>query len=347
MKKPTNRATTPRITILGGGTGSSVVLKGLVRYPVRLTGITTVADSGGSSNTLRKEYGVLPFGDAASQLTALFPTENENDNLLADLFLVRFDKGSIGGHKLGNLILLGLTYVAKQQLKEGLSPGLASAKAIDLASRIFRVNGQVLPVSVDDVQLIATYKDTKKVVGEHLIDDPKKHPKGRKPAHYHLEPPASLYDPARKALVESDAIILGPGDVGTSTIANLVVDGVKDTIGRSHALLVHVVNLMSKNGQTSNSAREQVEEVARYSGRYPDVILINSAPIPNDVIRLYAEEGELPVEDDLGDIFPCRVIREDLITTNVIRKVKGDILARSVFQHDPDKLGKLIYDLLQ
>ena len=323
----------PKIVVIGGGTGSFVVLSGLKRYQVELTAVVTVADSGGSTGRLRTEFGFLPVGDIRQCLAAL-AKENKHQ-YIHQLLLYRFSKGTgLKGHNLGNLILTALTDMV------GSEP-----KAIEIASRIFRLKGDVFPVSLSKVDLIAEYDDRSRIVGEHEIDEPK-HQGGKRIVKLGFTKPAHLYPKVRQALLEADLIVFCPGDLYTSLLPNLIVNGMKNTLVRAKAPLVYITNLMTRYSQTDNySAADHVGVVEKYAGRRLDKILINNRPIPKKILGIYKKEKGSPVRDDLGN--DPRVLRKDVLNKQLVVKKKGDAVERSLIRHDSQKLAKELVKLIK
>lgn len=328
-----------RIVVVGGGTGTHTVLSGLRQYSdeLSLTAIVSMADSGGSTGRLRDEFGQLPAGDVRNALTAL-AAEAGSAAVMRQLFLYRFNRGEgLAGHNFGNLFLTALTDILGSEVA-----------AIEAAARILRVEGEVIPVTIDDAHLKAVYADGVVVHGEHDIDE------WQEPARravritaLTLEPAAALYEKAQHALLNADLIILGPGDLYTSVLANCVVTGFRETLQSAPATVVYVSNLMSKAGQTIGlQAAEHLAEVTRYTGRHPDYLLCNNAPLPRALVEKYAREGDHPVENNyLGDT-KTKVIALPLIAEEEIKTVAGDVLRRSLIRHDANKLAVAIRSLL-
>lgn len=317
------------IVTIGGGTGTFVVLSGLRRLPdVYLSAIVTSADDGGSTGHLRDAYGFLPAGDARQALVALA----EDGNVLRDLFAYRFEKSSVAGHNLGNLFLTALTDLLG-----------SDAAALEEASRILRVRGTVIPAAEEAGTLVATLADGSVVRAEREIDERKG---GRaRIASLALEKPAPMAPGARSAIESADLIIIGPGDLYTSSIAALLPEGMKECIVGSKARLVYVTNLFTKTGQTEDyTVREHVAEIARYAGREPDVILMNQGGLTKDVLAKYAEEGEYPPKDDFLPS-DARVQRLPLVSVYAVPAIPGDPLPRSLVRHDPAKLAAAIATL--
>jgi len=321
------------IVMIGGGTGSFVVLSGLKKYPIGLSAVVSVTDSGGSTGRLRTEFGFLPVGDMRQCLAAM--AAKNGKNYIRKLLLYRFNKGGgLKGHNLGNLILTALTDLTDSE-----------AKALEKAADIFKLGGNIYPITTRDVQLVAEYEDGSVVLGEHEIDEPN-FKGGRKIIKLYLRPGAGIYKGAKKALMEADLIVLGPGDLYTSILPNLVVRGLKSTIKKSGAKLLYIVNLMTRYSQTDGySAKDHLKEVEKYLGSKLDYILVNNGKIDKKIIELYEKEKGYPVEDDLGQK-DDRVIRKNLLAPTIWTKPKGDDLQRSYLRHSSDKLAKEITKLL-
>lgn len=327
-----------KVVVVGGGTGTHALLKGLKRYAdlLDITVIVTMADSGGSTGRLRDEFGQLPVGDARSALTALSAEVDEHDELLRELFLYRFKKGEgLVGHNFGNLLLTALTDILGSEVE-----------AITTASRLLRVRGKVVPVTTDNVHLKAKYEDGVEIIGEHDIDEPKEGRNNNRIIELSVTPKASINPTAREALASADLVILGPGDLYTSIIANCVLDGFKEAISPATPV-AYICNLMSKVGQTKNMhAKEHVEEIAKYLGRTPDHVLINSAPFDGELIEKYRADDEHPVLLDCDTDGICALHVEDFLASDVVVTKAGDTVRRSLIRHDGEKLASYIKDVL-
>ena len=327
-----------RVVVIGGGTGTHTVLQGLKRYQkqIDLSAVVTMADSGGSTGRLRDEFGYLPVGDVRMALAALARDEDHHEDLLRQLFLHRFDKGNgLSGHNFGNLLLVALTDILGSE-----------EEAIRAAGKVLRVEGRVVPVTTEKAHLTATYADGKEVTGEHEIDEP---PEERHPhaiTHLAVTPKVSIGERAEDVLLNADVIILGPGDLYTSVLANIVVEGVPDAIQHSQAHLMYVSNLMTKTGQTAGmGVAEHLKEIAKYVGRVPDHVLINSASFPKDLLKRYEEDNEHPVElNYTGN--DTKVVEADLLATEAVQTAAGDVLKRSLIRHDSRKLAREIMKLI-
>lgn len=319
--------------IIGGGTGSSVVLTGLKNIPgIDLTALAVVTDSGGSTGRLRDEFGFLPVGDLRQCLMALSDGESQED--IRKMLLYRFSKGNgLQGHNLGNLILTALEDIEN-------SPG----KAIETAGRIFGIKGKVFPITEVDTHLVITYEDGTQVVGEHFLDEHSRG--GKKITSLALSQPAPLYEKARQTLIEADTIIIGPGDLYGSLLPHSLVDGFTEALSQSKGKMVYIVNLMTHYSQTHGmTAQNHVDTIAQYFGRYPDVIIINSGKIAPEILNAYTLEKEYPVEDDLEtkkSEHNALIIRADLISQVITQQNAHDAVTRSLLRHDPVKLAQIL-----
>lgn len=318
---------------MGGGTGSFVVLHGLKNFPVELTGIINVTDSGGSTGRLRSEFGFLPVGDLRQGLAAL---ADDEDGTLLKLLTYRFNRGrGLEGHNLGNIILTALRDLY------GSEP-----KALEKAAQVFRISGQVFPVSLTQAVLGAIYENGKKVKGEHLIDEPK-FGGGIRIRDVFLEPRIKVYSKAAQAIREADLLVLGPGDIYTSTAPCLLVDGVKEAIKKSPAKLCYIVNLVNRYSQTFGfTCRDYLNEIAKYAGRPADVAVISTSRIPGNIYEAYLAEKSFPPEDNVMGTKKQLVVRGDFAKRAFIRKELGDSLPRSFYRHNGDKLARALIKIL-
>ena len=325
------------VVVIGGGTGIYPVLRGLKTYrDLDVTAVITMADSGGSTGRLRDTFGQLPVGDVRMALAALSADVNNHDELLRELFLYRFDKGEgLHGHNLGNLLLVALTEMLGSEFE-----------AVKAASRILRVRGTVLPVTEDKVHIVATYDDGVIVEGEHAIDEPPEERYENHIVHLTTNPNATITVDAKKAIEEADMIVLGPGDLYTSLLANCVVEGVSDAIINSSARFVFITNLMTKPGQTHYmTASDHVKEVAKYIGKNPDIVVVNTASINQKLLKRYTQANQYPVVDDITNE-EYFVVRAPLLDSEVVEKKASDMLQRSFVRGDAQKMGDVLYDLL-
>jgi len=327
-----------QLVTIGGGTGTHTVLRGLKQYQhkVALTAVVTMADSGGSTGRLRDEFGYLPVGDVRMALAALASDIDQHEELVRELFLHRFAKGAgLNGHNVGNLLLVALTDILGSE-----------EAAISAAGKLLRVQGRVLPVSTDHTDLIATYSDGVVVTGEHQIDEPQADRFPHQITNIAVSPGVRVNARVQDAIREADLIVLGPGDLYTSVLANIAVPGVASALRDTKAQLVYVANLMTKQGQTSNmGVREHVDEITAYVGRTPDTVLVNLTRLPAELLDTYALDQEFPVIFNYEEQ-TARVVPADLLASETIATKAGDTLKRSLIRHDPDKIARKLIELL-
>lgn len=329
------RAKLPRIVCIGGGTGTFVTLKGLKHYPSHLSAIVTMSDSGGSNKRIRDEFGLLPTSDLRQCLVAL-SDENGGVGILRKLFMYRFEKGQgISGMTFGNLFMAALADILGSQ-----------AEAIRQTVKVLRIQGNVIPVSFTDTNLFAEYEDGHTISEEHLIDEPP-HDGKMKITRVYLKPEADANPEAVEAIQKADMVVIGPGDLYTSLLPNLLVSDIAKSIRTTKAKRVYVVNLMTKYGQTYNfTAGDHLRTIAQYIGVTPDYAIVNSASLSPEALELYAKAYEKPVFDDLKDIKDCDVIRADVVSHQFTQAPKSDTLVRSLIRHDSAKLAAELMKLL-
>ncbi|MBI4049401.1 MAG: YvcK family protein [Candidatus Doudnabacteria bacterium] len=321
------------VVIIGGGTGTFTLLSGLRKFPVNNTVIVSSADSGGSTGVLRKDLGVFPPGDLRQCLLGLAYIDQQT----ADLFAYRFEQGFLRGHVVGNILLAAL---------EKTTGNIESA--VEMASKMLNVRGAVLPVSLKPATLIATLENGKKIVGEHNIDEPKQKQELRI-KNLELRPSASANPRVLQALKEADAIIFGPGDLYTSTLPNLLIKGIKETIQKSNAVKVVITNLMTKLGQTDKfKASDFVKVLGGYLGARLDAAIVNTKRPEAKILRSYKKERSDFVEPDIDEIkaLSVKVLAANLVSKQIFQKSKSDSLKRSVLRHDADKIAKIIWKLI-
>ncbi len=325
-----------KVVVIGGGTGTTSVLSGLKHNKdIDLKVIVSMTDDGGSNAVIQDEFGLLPLGDLRKSILALADVGRENQ-LLQRMFAYRFDKGNgLSGHTLGSLIMIALSDIAGSEVG-----------AISAVSDIFHAQGQVIPVTLGHASLVADYDTGKQVQGEHLIDEPPLTENTGRIIRLSITPHVEAYAPVLHALAEADYIIAGPGDLYTTTLANIIVGGVAEAIQKSKAKFIFINNLMSKRGQTNGyKASDLVGEISKYAGRKPDMVIQHEGPLAVEVLEKYRERGEERIEDDLGEV--DGVIRTDMAYEREVAADKGDTLARSLIRHDGEKLARVLMGIMK
>ncbi|WNQ11019.1 YvcK family protein [Paenibacillus aurantius] len=320
-RKATNRMSPPRIVVIGGGTGLSVMLRGLKEKPVAITAIVTVADDGGSSGILRDELQIPPPGDIRNVLAALADVEP----MLFKLLQHRFSTGNgLAGHSLGNLILAAMSEITGDFVS-----------GVKELSRVFAVRGRVLPAADRGILLKAEMEDGSIVVGESKI--PKA---GKRIKRVFIDPPDVLaLDDAKRAIEEADAILIGPGSLYTSILPNLLVPDIAKAVLESQAVKIFICNVMTQPGETDNySVGDHLKAIQEHVG-HPlfDYVIVNNGEIPIGVQQRYAEEGAKAVHLDIEDVTRqgFRVIADRFV------------LFRTYLRHDAEKLSDHIHQLVE
>ncbi|MGE5398294.1 MAG: gluconeogenesis factor YvcK family protein [Chitinophagales bacterium] len=315
LQKDITKKRGPRIVVIGGGTGLSVLLKGLKQYTSKLTAIVTVTDDGGSSGILRGELGVLPPGDIRNCLVALAETEN----LMDQVFQHRFKEGSVQGHNLGNLLLTALTDISGDFVG-----------AIKQVSQVLAVQGQVLPATLEQVTLEAIMDDGSIVKGETAITRA-----GRKIEKLSLNPSDCRALPeAVAAIREADAVIIGPGSLYTSIIANLLVKEIGEAVRETRATRIFTVNIMTQPGETTcYTAADHIKTTLGYLGEGTiDYVILNNEVIDEARLGRYLADGAQPVQLD----------HKEILSTGVT-PVYAPLLGKDdVAWHEPAELARAI-----
>ncbi len=308
------------VCVIGGGTGSYTILTGLKKHNIAISAIVTMSDDGGSTGILRDEFGVLPPGDIRQCITAL----SESPEIMRDIFKYRFEKGSIKGHTIGNLLITGLREIMKSDYE-----------AIKAACKIFSVKGNVIPVTLENIRLNAELENGSIIHGESNIDVPE-HDGRLKIRRLFMDKIAKANQDAIIALKNADLVVMGPGDLYGSIISNLLVEGIPEAIANSRAKKVYVCNIMTKYGETHGfDTSDFYNTIVSYLGNdCIDYFLINKSRIDETLLSKYLTENAGPVKINLGGI-KAKIILED---------VSSQI---SMVRHDPDKLASVIVSLLK
>jgi uncharacterized cofD-like protein len=318
-----------QVITIGGGSGQFALLSGLRDLDgIATTAIVSMVDSGGSTGRLRDELGILPPGDILKCVLALSPHPETARSLL----LKRFVKNRrLRGHNAGNMLLTMLS-----QYTGNFPSGVAAL------AEILDVKGTILPVTTDQATLVAELTDGTRIFGESAIDMPRGQQREKIRDVYlvpHHNDAIHVYPPVVDAIETADYIILGPGDLFTSIIPNLVVPGVAEALGKSNAKLLYVVNIMTKFGETHNfKGPDFIRHLESFVQKDLDMVIYNTQRPADALCDLYAHQKAEFVEADEDDPLWCQrnIISVDLLETGA-----------SVIRHDPQKLSKLMGTLIQ
>lgn len=312
------------VAVIGGGTGVFSVLSGLKFYPYNLYAIVSMADDGGSTGVLREEFGTLPPGDIRRALIALSDADNK---ILSELFNYRFsESSSLKGHSLGNLLLTALEKITGN-----------FKNAVYEATKILNVKGSVMPVTLESARLCAELEDGRIIKGETNIDIPK-HDGKLKIKTIFLVPEVSANKDALAAIENADFIILGPGDLYTSILPNLIVGGIAKAILKSKAKKIYIVNIMNKFGETYGFlASDFLSAIEKFVGADAvDYCVVNVEKADKSLLEKYKKEKDDFVFFD-KDNFKNRKVK--VFTGKLLRG--GEFL-----RHDPEKLAKLLAKII-
>lgn len=310
----------PRVVVIGGGTGIKPVIESLRTENVKLTTIVTMADSGGSTGRLRETTGMLPPGDFRNALIAMAGESTRSARLLAYRFPEQLE--GIGGHNIGNLMIAALSDIKGN-----------FGDAVQELSELMQLPGRVLPMSLDNISLRAHFTDGTTIDGEDQVPLQGKAIDAIEVLPHHAKP----FVPALEALSQADYIIIGPGSLFTSLIPPLSIEATADTIVRSSATKVLVVNAMTERGETDGyTVKMHLHKVEEVLGRSCiDMILLSNTPVPAETLGRYACAGVNRVTNDLPRSQHPRVVEADICST-----------ADGLIRHDPGKLRIVLRSLI-
>jgi uncharacterized cofD-like protein len=323
-----------KIAVIGGGTGSFTMLSALKDYTTQIAAIVSMADDGGSTGILRDELGTLPSGDVRQCLVALSDSPK-----IRDLFDYRFEEGTFAGHSFGNLLLTALEKVTGD-----------FSEAVETASDILRVNGVVIPATLDNVRLKMEWSGKSLTLhGERVIDaeffknDPRR-------AVLSLVPAATPNPTAIAAIEQADIVVIAPGDLYTSLGPLLVIDGIGEALQKTNAMKVYVSNLVSKRGQTDNfTVSDHVAEIERFAGfPFLDYVVYNDEVPSDEVAAKYEEEGGYvtTVDTEILSKQHYLTIAGKFLGTMAKAHTGDNIpVTRSLIRHDAAEVAKSILEI--
>lgn len=311
-----------KIVTIGGGSGQFVLLSGLRDIPdIDITAVVSMVDSGGSTGRLRDEYGVLPPGDILKCLLALSPHREYARRILQKRFK---NNHKLADHSAGNMLLTMLSGYCND-----------FAEGVKALGEVLDIKGRVLPVTTDKATLVAELTDGSWLFGEAAIDVPRGDQREKIKKTFlvpHHNSSINVYPEVLREIQEADVIILGPGDIYTSIIPNLLVEEVADEIGEARAEVVYIANIMTKFGETENfEARDFVSKVEEYLPTRIDHVVFNSQPPSEDILKRYEQQKAYYVSPPSKEWKGKRVFTGDLLNTS-----------GGVVRHDDHKLASLI-----
>lgn len=314
----------PKIVAIGGGTGLSTMLRGLKYYTSNITAIVTVADDGGGSGALREDLGMLAPGDIRNCILSLSDTEP----LMEELLQYRFKDGRLKNQSFGNLFLAAM---------DGISQNFE--EAVQKMSYVLAVTGKVLPVTLDNVILKAKLKNGMVVEGESNI--PKTAAENKSCIEkIFIEPrDARALKEAVDAIMEADAVILGPGSLYTSVIPNLLVKDITNAVHKTRALTLYVSNIMTQPGETDDfKVSDHIRSIYNHVGpNIVNYVCVNVGKISHELENRYKEEKSCIVEIDEDEIrdMGVEIIEGDFV------KVKDGLV-----RHDSEKLAAVLIETI-
>ncbi len=317
----------PRVVVIGGGTGLSVILRGIKKITDNLTAIVTVADDGGGSGILREDLGMLPPGDIRSCILAMA----DEEGLMQELLKYRFTEGMLEGQSFGNLLIAALN---------GICGNFEDAVA--KTNEILRVRGQVLPVTGSDIRLGAKLENGSLVFGESQIQ-PEVMRQGSPIEKVFLIPEKpTATKMALEAIHKADLILIGPGSLFTSIIPNFLVDGICRAIKDAVSRKILICNMMTQPGETDHySVWDHVSRANEYLGENViEYVVANNKVIDTESLKPYNKDGAeqiIPTEDDRRLLNEKKI---SLIENNFVEIKKGYI------RHDAGRIASVVYGLI-
>ena len=310
-----------KVVTIGGGTGLSVLLRGLKKYPLEITAVVTVADDGGSSGKIRSDMNIPSPGDIRNVIAALSDVEP----YLEKMFQYRFNSGEVKGHPVGNLMIAAMTDIHGD-----------FSTAVKVMSRILNVRGTVLPTTNDIATLNAVLSDGEIIRGESSITKA-----GGVIDHVYITPSrVKPNEDVLKAIEEADYIIMGPGSLYTSIIPNLVISKVSEKIRESNAKKIYVCNVMTQHGETDNyTVSDHIVAINKHvEENIFDLVIANSREFDDSILSKYHKEKQEPVKIDQEKIKELGI---KLIKNNDV-----GIVDNNTIRHNADKVSELIYDYI-
>lgn len=325
-----------KITVLGGGTGSYVVLRALRQIPsLDISAIVTMMDSGGSTGRLRDQLGVLPPGDLRQCLVAL----SEAPEIWRKLFSYRFEKGDLSGHNFGNIFISTLEKITGDY-----------QEVLDEVHYVMQCVGRVHPAILTFANIQVQYDTGRTVESEKLLDEV--NPDMGTIVEAKAIPAVKANPRAVERLNDSDFVIAGPGDLYSSLISIALAEGIAEAYSHSKGKLVYIMNLMTKASQTRGyGAYRHLVDFAKYYGRMPDICVVNTKQISQDMLLRYQKNGEESVQNDLRNSgYEGTIIETDLVDDSEYTSEETHLaasFAHSIVRHDETKLKDVLEGILK
>lgn len=312
----------PKVVVIGGGSGLSVVLKGLKHFPIDITAIVSVSDSGGSSGILKKEFNIPAPGDLRNVMISLSNVEP----LIEEVFQYRFDRNSsIGAHPLGNLLITAMTEITGDV-----------QKAIKKLRKLFNIKGEILPATLEKIELVAEKESGSFIFGESDIPV-----LGERIKRVFYDGDVNSPNENIEAIKKADLIVFSIGSLYTSIIPNLLLKNMQEALKNSKAQKIYICNAMGQMGETENySVADHIDSINRHVGfDMIDKVIVNSVKIEKEILNRYRKEGSTLVKLDLNRLKEMRVkvIKAPLIKIDSEKRVR----------HLAYKLAAVIYSQIK
>lgn len=321
-----------KVVVLGGGTGLSVLLRGLKQFPLDITAVVTVSDSGGSTGKLREEFNIPAIGDLRNVLVSL----SETEPLVEELLQYRFNTDSdLNGHPIGNLLLTALTNITGNVVD-----------AVSSLGSILDLKGNVLPLTCDAPTLIAHTNEGTKLIGEGSIDVA-----GAVINFIEYEEEPKIVPEVLKSIKEADLVVLGIGSLYTSLLPNIISEEMKKAIKSSPAKKMYITNIMSQHGDTDGfNVSDCVRVVNSYlGGNIIDVVVANNETIPTDIKKRYLKQDKsepILIDKENLEKFNIELIEENLLLISNEKDLKHPGVKSDMIRHNPIKTAFIIFSYL-
>lgn len=308
-----------RIVIIGGGHGQSTICRGVKNIRnADITAIVTVADDGGSTGRLRRQFHIPAMGDIRNVMTALA----ESETLLTNLMNYRFEDPDgtgedVQGHNFGNLILTALT----QQCGSFM-------EAIQMIGKVLNVRGTIIPATTEVISLYARMDDGVIVKGEANIPDVSNHIR-----KVFYDKKVTATPEAVEAIRKADLILYGIGSVYTSILPNVIIPEIQEALKETKANRIYCCNAMTQPGETDGYSLEDHVQALLDHGAPVDAVLYASDKLPEESIERYEKQGSTPVKIRSRK-HPYKIYRRHMLRFD-----------DGLIRHDPVKIQKAVESL--